>query len=311
MIEKIDLDWTVQPPAGLMKGEYYRLEEHFPPYYKGIPGEFPDDPGHLGIVEAVKKGDEIIWLELNEITSPTYYRNLYPNISKRRSSFSFWQYEKKRMKIARTVITMGLLHVEKQMLAEQRMSGKFDLLASASGSAKRLIKFAGQLEEKMSEPSGQMLYSYAEDFGYGLTGWLKVVVENGKMISCRYDEIFADDPDDIVHPELKQYYRQSKYDCPTYEDPFPPTFDRHAFLIGFRALVDNLELKVLATQNLLDISGLPHSTGVDLGMLWDNPNPEEGELDMSVRPIYPALKNYQRMAQVVFEACKEDGYTFG
>ncbi len=40
--------------------------------------------------------------------------------------------------------------------------------------------------------------------------------------SCRFDEIFADNEEDIVHPELKKYYRQSKYDCPAYEDPFPP-----------------------------------------------------------------------------------------
>ena len=52
--------WTVQPPKGLIKGDYYRLEERFPPYYKGVEGEFPSDPGHLGIVEAIKNDGKII-----------------------------------------------------------------------------------------------------------------------------------------------------------------------------------------------------------------------------------------------------------
>lgn len=305
---QIDLEWTVQPPKGMLKGDYYRIEERFPPYYKGIPGQFPDDPGHLGIVEAVKVDGRIVWVELNEITAPTYYRHLYPNISKRRSSFSFWQYEKARMQEAKVVLTMGLQYVERQMLEQQRLSGAFDFLNSASGSAKKLIAIATKLEAAMEQPSAQTLYSYAEDFGYGITGWLKVVLENGKIVSCRYDEIFADHPGDIVHPELKQYYRQSKYDCVTYEDPFPAMFDRHAFLVGFRTQMDNLNSKVAATQNLLDISGLPHSAGVDLGPLWDDPCTEKKPLDMKQRPIYPALRNYQRLAAVVLEEMKKDGY---
>lgn len=311
MNEQINLEWTVQPPKGLLKGDYYRMEERFPPYYKGIPGQFPDDPGHLGIVEVVKADGKIIWIELNEITAPTYYRHLFSNISKRRSSFSFWQYEKKRMQEVRVVITLGLLYVERQMLEEQRLSGKFDLLGSASGSAKKLIGIATKLESKLQEPATQKLYSYSEDFGYGITGWLKVAIENNRIISCRYDEIFADNQADIVHPELKQYYRQSKYDCVTYEDPFPPMFDRHAFLVGFRTQMDNLNLKVVATQNLMDISGLPHATGKDLGALWNVPNTETGSLDMFERPIYPALRNYLRLAAVVLKELEQDGYTFG
>ena len=145
--------------------------------------------------------------------------------------------------------------------------------------------------------------------GYGLTGWLKVVVENGKIRSCRFDEIFADNEEDIVHPELKKYYRQSKYDCPTYEDPFPSGWDRHAFLVGFRTQMDNLNLKVCATQNMLDLTGLPHAAGRDMGMIWDNPNPDHAHLDMDPknRPMYPAFINYLRMAKVVLEEMRKDG----
>ena len=61
--------WSVQPPKGMLKGDYYRIEERFPPYYPGVEGEFPADPGHLGIVEAVKADGKLIFVELNEITA--------------------------------------------------------------------------------------------------------------------------------------------------------------------------------------------------------------------------------------------------
>ncbi len=299
--------WTVQPPKGLVKGEYYRIEERFPPYYAGVEGQFPADPGHLGIVEVIKNDDKLVFIELNEITAESYYNHLYQGISKRRSSYSFWQYTKERMQKAQATLTMGMELVEAQMMAKQSLAGEFDMLASASGSVKKLLKIAAQLQEKLDKPSAQTIYSYSEDYGYGLTGWLKVVVENGKIVSCRFDEIFADEPEQIVHPELKQYYRQSKYDCPTYEDPFPPGFDRHAFLVGYRTQMDNLNLKVCATQDMLDLTGLPHATGKDLGPLWDDPNPEKKELDMSERPMYPTWTNYLRMAKVVLAEMKKDG----
>ena len=268
--------WSVQPPKGMLKGDYYRIEERFPPYYPGVEGEFPADPGHLGIVEAVKADGKLIFVELNEITAPSYYNHLYQGISKRRSSYSFWQYTKPRMQKAGSVLTMGMQYVEQQMLEKQSLSGDFDLVASASGSVKKLLTFAAKLDKELDEPSSKKLYSYSEDYGYGLTGWLKVVVENG---------------------------------CPAYEDPFPSGWDRHAFLVGFRTQMDNLNLKVCATQNMLDLTGLPHAAGRDMGMIWDNPNPDHAHLDMDPknRPMYPAFINYLRMAKVVLEEMRKDG----
>jgi len=257
----------------------------------------------------VKADGKLIFVELNEITAPSYYNHLYQGISKRRSSYSFWQYTKPRMQKAGSVLTMGMQYVEQQMLEKQSLSGDFDLVASASGSVKKLLTFAAKLDKELDEPSSKKLYSYSEDYGYGLTGWLKVVVENGRIRSCRFDEIFADNEEDIVHPELKKYYRQSKYDCPAYEDPFPSGWDRHAFLVGFRTQMDNLNLKVCATQNMLDLTGLPHAAGRDMGMIWDNPNPDHAHLDMDPknRPMYPAFINYLRMAKVVLEEMRKDG----
>ena len=85
--------------------------------------------------------------------------------------------------------------------------------------------------------------------------------------------------------------------------------DRHAFLVGFRTQMDNLNLKVCATQNMLDLTGLPHAAGRDMGMIWDNPNPDHAHLDMDPknRPMYPAFINYLRMAKVVLEEMRKDG----
>ena len=136
-----------------------------------------------------------------------------------------------------------------------------------------------------------------------------MVVEDGKIVRCFYDEIFADHTKDIVYDDLKQFYRQSKYFSTTYEDPFPSGWDRHAFLVGFRTQMDNLNLKVCATQNMLDLTGLPHAAGRDMGMIWDNPNPDHAHLDMDPknRPMYPAFINYLRMAKVVLEEMRKDG----
>ena len=298
--------WSVQPPQGLIKGDYYHLEERFPPYYHGVEGQFPDDPGHLGIVDVIKSDGRMVFIELNEITAPSYYNHLYRNISKRRSDYSFWQYTKDRMKKAGSVLTMGLEYVEDQMLKEQRLTGEFDLLSSASGSVKKLLKIADKLEAEINKPSSKKMYSYSEKYGYGLTGWLRVVIENGKIVSCRFDEIFADNQEDIVCPELKRYYRQSKYDCAYYEDPFPPGWDRHAFLVGFRTQMDNLNAKVVATQDMLDLTGLPHTVGINLGPIWDKPLNEKAELNMKERPVYPAWKNYLRMAKIVLAEMKKD-----
>ena len=71
--------------------------------------------------------------------------------------------------------------------------------------------------------------------------------------------------------------------------------------------MDNLNLKVCATQDMLDLSGLPHTTGKDLGPIWDKPAAEGAQLDMSERPIYPVWTNYLRMAKVVLEEMKADG----
>ena len=121
------------------------------------------------------------------------------------------------------------------MLDEQRLTGNFDLVAGASNSIEQsMVPLAAELEPKTHTPSSAKYYSIAEELGNGLTGRLKVIVENGKIISCRYDEIFADSPKDIKPGKFKKYFKQSKYESVDYDEPSR---------IGFNIQMDALNEK--------------------------------------------------------------------
>ena len=74
------LFWTVQPPMGLVKGDYYRAENWFAPH-------FPGDKGYHGILEVVRRDGTLQMVEFNEINNPTYYIRRYQGVSKRLSDY--------------------------------------------------------------------------------------------------------------------------------------------------------------------------------------------------------------------------------
>lgn len=229
--EKTIPDWSVHPKLGIIKGDYYKNEKRF-------------RQGHLGVLEVVKNNGKIVFVEFNEMTRPNYYNRYFQNVSKRMSSYNFKMGEEKGV-----AWIHGVLKAEKQILNEQRLSGKFDTVAGASNSIQQsLIPLANELEPFTNKPSNQKFYSIAEDLGKGITGRLKVIVEDGKITSCRYDEIFADSPENIKLPRQKKYYRQSKYESVDYDEDSR---------IGFNIQMDALNEKVVKTQNMLDLTGLP------------------------------------------------------
>ena len=92
-------------------------------------------------------------------------------------------------------------------------------------------------------------------------GRLQVVLEEGKIVSCAYDEIFADRQEEIADPELKPYYRQSKYHCPDYISTIGA---------GFNSVFDLLSEQVLRTQSLTDLTGLPFTEEPKRAKEWDS-----------------------------------------
>lgn len=306
--------WSAKPGyTGLLKGNYYYADKR----YSGRWG----DAGHLMALEVVADDDnKVLWAEFNENTMGNYYVRPFQGVSKRRTDYAFFQdfHDKRRSVAYGKVLTNGLQYVEDQMMAGKPMDGEFDLLTGASFSLKNTIGIAKDIDAQMKGPNHgkQKYYGYVEDFGYGIIGWLQVVVEGGKIVRCFYDEIFADDTKDIVYDDLKPFYRQSKYHSTTYEDPFPTGWDRHAWLVAFCDMSDQLNKKVVETQDLLDISGLPCTEGPDMGTVWDAPGRDDAADLISnsdatarsvERPRLPVWNNYLRMAKIVQDEMKKDG----
>lgn len=248
-----DLEWDAQPTLGLIKGDYYKIEERF-------------RQGHLGILEVVQNDGKIVEVEFNEMTRPNYYKRYYQNVPKRNSEYNFDMGAAKGAAWIQSVV-----QVEKQMIEEQRLTGEFDVVSGASNSIEQsMAPMAEKINAELGNPTGMKYYSIAEELGGGLTGKLKVIVEDGKIIECRYDEIFANSPDDIEDPELKKYYRLSKYESIEYHEPSR---------IGFNVQMDELNKKVIETQDMLDLTGLPatEATGdykssgyTERNTAWDN-----------------------------------------
>lgn len=224
-------NWTVQPKEGVVKGDYYKIEERF-------------RQGHLGTLEVVKNNGKLVHIEFNELTRPNYYNRFYQNVSKRLSPYNFSMAEKSGV-----AWIEGVLVAENQMIKEQRLTGTFDMVAGASNSIQQsMVPLAEKLNSQIDKKSDSKYYSVSENFGNGLTGVLKVIIEKGKIVECRYDEIFADSKDEIKDKKLKEFYRQSKYWSIMYDEPSR---------IGFNVQMDALNDKVVKTQNLLDLTDLP------------------------------------------------------
>lgn len=307
------IEWSAQPAySGLLKGDYYYADL----CYSGRWG----DRGHCGKLELVADKGRILWAEFNEDTMGNYYVRHFQNVSKRRTEFQFFQdfHDKRRSVAYGQVLANGFAHVEKQILEQQNLLADYDLLTGASFSMKNMIGLTKEIDSQMKksgEPR-QKYYGFVEDFGYGLTGWLQVVVQDRKIIRCFYDEIFADHTANIRYADLKQFYRQSKYHSTTYEDPFPTGWDRHAWLVCFRDQSDALNHKVVETQDMLDISGLPCVEGPDMGTVWDGPGRDNAAPLISnsdatarsvERPRSPVWNNYLRLAKILHTEMQQDG----
>lgn len=267
------LNWTVQPPLGLLKGEYFRAECDFAPH-------FPGDQGYHGILEVVRGHDRLVHVEFNELTAPSYYKRLYQNASKRRGSFCFYQATKARTEQTLVVLDNGIKAVEEQMLRENRLTGDFDLITGASNSVRRgMLPLARQISGLMAGKSQERYYGMAVQLGNGVTPRLEVVTRFGQIQRLLYDEIFADDQADIVEPKWKPFYRQSKRFCLEYESSYPD---------GFNTLFDLVEKRVVLTQDLLDLTGLP----------WTK--------DTETRQHNPEYDHYLQLATIIKAAIETD-----
>ncbi len=228
--------WDASPKEGLIKGDYYKAEERF-------------RQGHMGIFELIKDADNnIAFVQFNETARPNYYLRLYQNQNKRNSEYNKTMKEKKGAAWIESVLL-----VEQQMLDKQSLVGDFDTVSGASNSIQQsMLPLAQKVSESLkpsSEFKGPRAYILNKKFeDDGLIGSLKLVVENKKIVDLHYDEFFPADPKEISFEANKKFHGLSKYDSIFYEEPSR---------IGFNVAMDALKEKVLSSQNLLDLEGLP------------------------------------------------------
>ena len=241
------LIWTSQPPLGFLRGDYYREETFFAPVFEGA-------KGYHGILQVVADRGKLVLVEFDEQNSPEYYMRMHQNLSKRYSDYAFFQAGKERTRKTGAVWNNGVCAVEGQMCRENRLTGGFDLLTGASNSVKRsFLPLAEAVDQRMKrrETDG-VYYGLAWRREAGVTPRLQVVVKDGKICSCRYDEIFADRAEEIREESQKKYYRQSKYHAPSYES---------SCAIGFNVWADLLEQLVIQNQSLRKLEQLPFCSG--------------------------------------------------
>lgn len=239
--EKEDLiTWDATPSEGIVKGDYYKIEERF-------------RQGHLGTLEVIVKDDKIDYVYFNEYTRPNYYNRYYQNVSKRFSEYNVTMKERKG-----AAWIEGVLLAEKQVLENQSLSKAVDTVSGASNSIQQsFIPLAEKLSAsivKSADFKGPKFYQSVKAHEDGTLGVLKLVVENGKIADLHYDEIFPMDASKIADDVNKKYAGLSKYDSVEYDEPSR---------IGFNVQMDALKDKVLETQDLKNLEGLPaiESTG--------------------------------------------------
>ncbi len=246
-----DSYWSALPEEGIISGDYYRVEKI-------------SDTGKSASLEAVVRDSQLIKVEYNEVGGRDSSRRYNQGLSKRFSEYNFNMMEQGDEGVSWAEV---VLDIEKQMIQKQSLTGDFDMIAGCTHSIElSMLPLAEKLERKMEDSSRQRYYELTKNLGGGLYGNLRVITEEGRIISCRYDELFAPKKNDIIYKDLKRFYRQSKYNSMEYGDPSG---------IGFNLQMDELNKRVVLTQNLLDIQGLPATTdnperGKKRNVAWDN-----------------------------------------
>lgn len=222
--------WSNQPPLGLLMGNYFTNEGTF-------------DVGNKGIVEVVTDSQgKILSVEFQEYGAPDYYESKYAGANKRLSDYAFFQAKSPRTDETLVTVVNGITFVEEQMRKENRLAGNFKTVKGSSTTARQgLMAIASELAPVIRQPSPIQYLGYAEDFGNGLIGRIQLTTENGKILTARYDEYFADQPENIQEPQLKPYYRQSKYYSLTYNE---------ATNHQFKKFSDQLTKTIVDTQSL-------------------------------------------------------------
>ena len=224
--------WSVQPPKGIIVGDYYSGKKVF-------------DGGYEAYAEVVVNNNEIVHIELNERPPITYYASEWAGETKRRSGYGFFQAKKARTNYTLVTLINGMSYLEWQVLKNQKLDLDYKTLFGSSNSAKNgfvplLKEMAKEVKEKASD---KRYVGITQPYDCGISTRLEVIYEKGKIVDLKYDEIFADDKENIKNPVLREFYRQSKLESIEYN---------RITNKSFRTFVNTLRREVLRSQSLTE-----------------------------------------------------------
>ena len=224
--------WSVQPPKGIIVGDYYSGKKVF-------------DGGYEAYAEVVVNNNEIVHIELNERPPITYYASEWAGETKRRSGYGFFQAKNARTNYTLVTLINGMSYLEWQVLKNQKLDLEYKTLFGSSNSAKNgfvplLKEMAKEVKEKASD---KRYVGITQPYDCGISTRLEVIYEKGKIVDLKYDEIFADDKENIKNPVLREFYRQSKLESIEYN---------RITNKSFRTFVNTLRREVLRSQSLTE-----------------------------------------------------------
>ena len=231
--EKIDaMYWSIQPPKGIIVGDYYSGQKVF-------------DGGYEAYAEVVVNNNEIVHIELNERPPVTYYAAEWAGETKRRSGYGFFQAKSPRTDYTLVTLINGMSYLEWQVLKNQKLDFDYKTLFGSSNSARNgFVPLLKEIAKEVKEKATDKRYvGITQPYDCGISTRLEVIYEKGKIVDLKYDEIFADDKENIKNPVLREFYRQSKFDSIEYN---------RITNKSFRAFVNTLRREVLRSQALTE-----------------------------------------------------------
>lgn len=259
--------WTVQPPQGLIMGEYFTTSKLFG----------ASDSQYKAVTELVVDAGKIVHVELDEYTPDTYYDTTWAGKPKRNSGYAFFQFSKPRTDLTNVTWSNGITFLEWQILKANNIAIDFDTITGSSNSAREgFIPAIQELATVVQQPSNHYYIGFTGETKDGITPRLELIFEDKKIIDVRYDEYFADNKEDVKEEILKPFYRQSKHDSLDYNNK-----EKNTALTKdneFVEFAENLKNAVIDAQSL------------DIKM--DASLPEFANYQALVKEIQPAVDYY-------------------
>lgn len=232
---EVDLDvkakrmfWTVQPPLGIIKGEFYRAVKDF-------------NGGYIATTDLVIDEGKIVHVEMDERGPQDYYEEKWANETKRRSGYGFFQAKSPRTHETLMVTPNAFNYLEWQILKNNSLNMPLQGVRGISNSARdAFIPEIKELKDTIEQPSGKFYAAIALPVEQGVVARLEVIFDKDKIVEAHYDEIFADRADDIAQEGQKKYERTSKKDSVDYKVDRPE----------FREFEKELTSKIIESQQL-------------------------------------------------------------